>query len=536
MRTRIHRKIALPITAALAATAWGAVDVAADSPASTDTTEASEASEAGGECPSEGGTVTIGDSGEFRGFDPLITTSSSGTTGAATLLAVYDALIYWNYETGEYEPWVAASLEPDDELVEWTIGLREGVTFGNGDPVTAEAVKASIERHQSDLNVTPTKAGALAITEIEVVDDLTVVLTMDAPTGGVPTLLAGGVGMITNPAIVDELSQDEFNLGVEGAGIGAFEPERFAPGEETVLTAKDNYWAGPVCVDGVRFVGVPDQDARFDAFMLDEFDIVPLRGMYTEIEEEVKPAELPLYTEVRNASGVLFMNGGLPLSDPHPLDERLRRAIAMSIDPVALDQRINNGYGLPSGALVHERSTLYSGAEGLAYDPDAAKELVEEVRAEGEWDGSVDLQCTELGREGCIAIEAALVSVGIEVNVEIVTIGGVLDMFSQEDRNFDLIAWSFSMSDQRPYESLTSGLRTMGYDDEVLNELLSELQRTPDLSGQQEIMASIQERWNEIVPTANFAATGQSWVWQQDIHGLAFTLASIVRLDGVWID
>ena len=60
--------------------------------------------------------------------------------------AIFGTLMRYNYDTAEYEPSVAESLEANEDKTEWTLKLRDDVTFGDGTPMTAESVKAIIER------------------------------------------------------------------------------------------------------------------------------------------------------------------------------------------------------------------------------------------------------------------------------------------------------------------------------------------------------------------------------------------------------
>ena len=106
-----------------------------------------------------GGSVKMGVFYEAAGLDPL-GVPGNGVVGGTEITALYDTLMRWDTQSRTYVPQVADSLEPDAQYLVWTMKLKEGIKFGNGDPLTADDVKASIERHQSDANVNASKGEA----------------------------------------------------------------------------------------------------------------------------------------------------------------------------------------------------------------------------------------------------------------------------------------------------------------------------------------------------------------------------------------
>jgi peptide/nickel transport system substrate-binding protein len=161
----------------------------------------------------------------------------SGSAGAIQLSALYDTLLRYDPASGEFEPHVAEPFEASDDLTEWTITLRECVTFGNGDPLTTDAVRDSFERVQQASVGSAQQANQIA--EMEIVDDRTMVFHLREPVGDCAYVLAEDAGNIVNPAVVAATGDDAFGTNPAGAGVGPYEIERFAPGEEVVMTAKD---------------------------------------------------------------------------------------------------------------------------------------------------------------------------------------------------------------------------------------------------------------------------------------------------------
>ena len=135
---------------------------------------------------------------------------------------------------------LAESWTSNDDATVWTFNLREGVTFHDGAPLTAEAVRGSLQR-TIDLGL-----GAafilLPIESIGVEDDLTITFDLLYPAPLDLILSAGFAVYIVSP---DSALQDTawFNQG-NGAGTGPYKIESHDPAGSTILARYDDYWGG----------------------------------------------------------------------------------------------------------------------------------------------------------------------------------------------------------------------------------------------------------------------------------------------------
>ena len=77
-------------------------------------------------------------------LDPL--QGSGALAGGTDVLALYDSLMRWDSDTNEWVPHVAESLESNADFTEWTLTLRDGVTYSNGDPMVAQDVLDNLTR------------------------------------------------------------------------------------------------------------------------------------------------------------------------------------------------------------------------------------------------------------------------------------------------------------------------------------------------------------------------------------------------------
>ena len=458
------------------------------------------------ECTADriGGEATFGLARATESLDPT-RALGSGVAGGIEIAAIYDTLILYDAANGTYLPHVAESVTANEELSEWTVTLRDGIYFGNGDPITTEAVRYSIERMQGA--VVSSDGQAQLVDEMELVDDLTIKFTLTMPSAEFLYVLAEDAGKITNPAVVDSMDPDEFNLNPSGAGVGPYEFESFAPGEELVLRAKDDYWGGPVCIETLRFVHVGGARETYDAFVLGELDMAFLSNAPLQAAQ-LREQGVSLVGGVTNGQNVLVINAGREGTDSPMQDVRLRRAAAAAIDTELINDRVYEGMGIPGSALVADEEPWSPGVPGPAHDPELARSLVEEVKAEGEWDGTVTIVANNAPSEAVdmiILVEGMLEEVGFDVEVDFAPPGDVRNRIIVE-ASFDLGTFGISALEDAPtarynsYEMDSPRNRT-GYGTPEMDEALAQLQVAVTREEKREAMGAIQEIWNRDVPS-----------------------------------
>ncbi len=173
-------------------------------------------------------------------WDPI----KSFSTEALYLANFYETLLRVN-PPGAAEPFtplLAESWSTSDDGLTWTFNLREGVTFHDGEPLTAEAVKMSLEAAAE-------RAGAsfiwFPLESVNVVDDLTVEVVTSYPAS--VDLIASSLygAWIVSPNALAAAAEDEnyFEAGIE-AGTGPYTLDSYVPDQEVLMTAYEDYWGG----------------------------------------------------------------------------------------------------------------------------------------------------------------------------------------------------------------------------------------------------------------------------------------------------
>jgi peptide/nickel transport system substrate-binding protein len=480
-----------------------------------------------------GGSLTMGMGAEIaRGLDPIVMLGT-GVAGATENSAIYDTLMRYIPETGKFEPHVAESLTPNADFTQWTLKIPTGIKFGNGDPLTADAIQFSVDR----LAKATVAASGMAqeVASMQVVDPQTITFTLKRPWGGFPYFMAAEGGMVVNPKVVAAQGQN-FATNPLGAGVGPYEVERYAANEEIVLKAKTDYWGGPVCIQRLRFVWVPGGVATYDSYRAGE-----LQAFFTLEAPTVRAAKadkVPFYSALNGGNGLLLNSGRGEA--PVLADVRLRQAIAAAIDVKVINDRVYQGTGRPSSALTDAEQLIYPGVPGPAYDPNKAKQLVDAAKAEG-YDGKVRLTCgnTPTATEQSITIEAQLKAVGFDVEVELLPPGQANQKILLEG-NYDIGCGAASIFDEGPFRGMNQFLsdsvrNRVGYKNPQMDTAIASLYRANTIEQSKAAMGEIQRIWNDTVPSEMLYASEWLVGHKDNIHGLVFTRESTVMFHDAYV-
>lgn len=486
--------------------------------------------------PVDGGTLNFAVYAETSGLDPTVSTGG-GVAGGIELAAIYDVLMRYDGETNTYVPQLAESLTPNEDSSVWTLKLRDGVKFSDGTTLDADAVQKSLQRFIDRKSRYAPQVASIA--SYASPDPLTLEMTLTEPWTGFPFVLAASPGLVVSPTAVAEKGDDEFNRAPVGAG--PFVLDRYAPGEEISLKRNPDYWNGAPHLEGLRFV--PSAGAQG---VLDGMGTGELQGGFIREALVVKNALDDGYAgflTIQNAGGLVLMNSGRNDGTPPTADVRVRKAIAMAIDPELLDERADQGAGYPTADVFGPTSRWHNTPSTLTYNPEEAKKLVEEVKAETGWDGSISYKCSNSPTRInlSIALGAMLDSVGFKTTVDNSYTLADLIRTVQVEGNYELSCWGFNVLDGAPYQGLslhllsTSPQNASGFKNADYDALVNQLKTAADDAATQEILDQLQVLWDEQVPAAIFTSTPELVAWNDNVHGITSTVNSIVLFDQAFI-
>lgn len=324
--------------------------------------------------PVPGGSITVALDAESAGYNPH--RDAWAASGHVVARAVFDSLAVFD-ESGVPVPYLAESIESNDDATVWTITLRDGIEFHNGEALDAEAVLLNFETALES----PQLAGQLRpVEEIEVVDELTLRIEMRQPWATFPNVLVGDIGAQVGYMAAPEMI-GQADGGRAPIGSGPFRFVEWVPDERFVVERNDGYWMDPAFVDEIVFRPIPDSTSRRAAFDAGDVDVYSTAST-NEITQYLEAAELG---DVNVAIGapsepdvVMFNTQEAPIDDV-----RVRRALVMATDiPRIFDYLDAVGVKRPLRGPYDETSFWFVESDYPEYDPEGARALIEEVTAE----------------------------------------------------------------------------------------------------------------------------------------------------------
>lgn len=491
-----------------------------------------------GECGA-GGTMTVAVPDTSRTLDPFDGGGNTDAQGGNEMQAIYDKLVTFDVESGLFVPHMAEDLEANEDSSVWTITLREGVTFGNGDPVDAAAVKASMDRHLDPDGGSALSSAAEQIESVEVVDDLILEIALHDGWAGFPSLLAAAFGTVQNVAVIEEMGQEAFASNPAGAGAGPFELVSYRAGERIQLQAKDDYWGGEVCLDELTFTVIPEPRTAYDSLRNGEIDAMVLtRDPEMTAEAKADLDGFSFHSATQIAGDLLLINSGADGVDVPGGDVRVRQAIAAAIDPEVINQRAYAGTTAMSTGLIPEGSAVFEPTQGPVYDPDLAESLVEAVKADTGWDGSIRLDCdnSPTNTEVCIATAALLDAVGFDVKLNTQHTPTEVSTLVRVERDYELAMWGLSAYEENLWTTLKqyysdAGNNAANFADPEMDEALDQLRGASGVDASNEALATVQKVWSEKVPGLPLATFEASLIWSDDVEGIRFNTNMVAFYD-----
>ncbi|MCA8933223.1 MAG: ABC transporter substrate-binding protein [Rhodospirillaceae bacterium] len=360
----------------------------------------------------------------------------------------------------EIEPALATSWELM-EPTRWRFHLREGVTFHNGNPFTADDVVFSYERAISEGSDVRTKVGG--ITEVVAVDDYTVDFITESPN---PIIMAewetwyimdrewceehGATG-VTN--VADPDAENYANL--HANGTGPFMVTVREPGVRTVAVPFADWWGEPQHnLTEVVFTPIAEDATRVAALLAGDVDMaypIPLQDIERVEDNDgtralTGPELRTIFLGMDQARDELLYSS---VEGTNPFqDRRVRLAFYQAIDMNAIQQVVMRGQSTPSAAMVAPGINGFpEELERYPYDPEAARALLAEA---GYPEGfSVRLNCPNdryvNDEDICIAVTNMLGQVGIDVELMAETksiyFGRILAQGGY-DTSFYLLGWT----------------------------------------------------------------------------------------------
>lgn len=284
--------------------------------------------------PHYGGTLRVELRDTVASIDPAQPTVES--SGRDTLLGlIFDRLTQID-ESGTPQPQLATSWQSDAHQRMWQFQLRQNVKFQDGTPLSPEIVVSSLKA----------AAPVAGSWRLSIRTPNTVVIESDLPVPAMPALLALVRYSIAN------------HNGTDISGTGPFQLGEWQAGQRALLSANEDYWAGRPFLDGIDVrLGSVQRDQLVDVG-LDHSDVVEVS--IVQARRLAQASQRVAFSPLTNLVALDFFQPGGGGMKSAASDQRLREAIALSLDREAINNVLLQKQGEPAYAVLPQRLTGYA--------------------------------------------------------------------------------------------------------------------------------------------------------------------------------
>jgi len=468
------------------------------------------------------GVLVVGQIAEPKSLDPHAVTA---VNDFRILMNVYDGLVRYKDGTLEVEPGLAESWTISDDGLVYTFTLREGVTFHDGSPLDAAAVKFNFDRMLVDTHPFhdtgpfPLSFFFSAVDGVEAKDERTVEFRLKEPYAPFLSNLAYPTGLIVSPAAVKQHGKD---FGRNPSGTGPFKFAGWESNAKVVIERNDAYWGAAPPLEAVVYRPITDANTRVAEMLAGGIDLmveVPPDNVGTFADDSA----YTVYEQAGPHVWFLILNA----KEGPFADKRVRQAVNYAIDKKTLVENVLQGTAeVAAGPTPPAFSWAYNDSlQPYPYDPDKARQLIEEAGFAG---AELTFYVTE-GGSGMLdpvpmgaAIQADLAKVGLNVKIETYewnTFLGKVNPGLEGKADMAEMAWMTNDPDTLPYLALRSGawpdkggFNSGYYANPQVDELLEAARRSTDQAERARLYKEMQAVVQEDAPWAFIANWKQNAV------------------------
>lgn len=385
----------------------------------------------------------------------------------------------------EYKPLLASEWKQLDDLT-WEFALRDGITFHDGTPFDAEAVKKTIDRIL-DKNAPTPKANMFGmIKEVKVVDPHKVQLILHYPFAGLLSVLASAEGGIISPKAIEQYGKD---LSKHPVGTGPFVFESWTPGQEIVLVKNSSSMT----------LG------RYESFAVDHI------GMNVT----QKPFD----------------------------DVRVRQAIAHAIDKEAIIQGVYNNVGKVAVSSLGPKVIGYSpNLKTPDYDLNKAKQLLAEAGYANGFKATVYLNDNKARINVAEVLQSQLKGIGIDLQIQVMEFGAYLDLAAKGQAQMFISGWGNATGDAdynqyNLFHSTSKGVpgNHSFYANPKVDELIEAGRKEKDPQKRKAIYEQAQQIEIDEVPLIPYRSSENLAAIAKNVQGITISPSGYVEINDVTI-
>jgi peptide/nickel transport system substrate-binding protein len=479
-------------------------------------------------------------------------TLDPGATGLVSVnkiaTQIFDTLIYRTKDTDDWQAGLATDMQVNEDATEYTFTLRDDVTFQDGTPFNAEAVKATYDHIVDPDTKSLSAKGALGdYKETVVVDDHTAKVVFNTPAPAFYNLASDVNFGISSPTAMEKYGTE---YGQHPVGTGPFTFVSYTSDSEVVLEANEDYAWGPSfygdgasAIKDLTFRILTDQSAQMNALTTGEVDIAD-----NLTPQDVTSALDSGKTEA-SAGGTGIPYGYLLNTQLAPTDDVLvRQAIVHAVDSEAIIATLFEGqYDAATSVLTADIPGYVDGSDDYEFDADLSADLLDEAGWELGSDGirekegqPLEIQMIDIANYGfdsmSALVQAQLKEVGISAEISQEAYPAVATTYNSGAQNTaDFFYWGADptiLVSIFGCDNVGSGFNWALYCDEATDAAMEVANTTGDAT---ERIAA----FNDIVSTLNEQAVFipvydlKTLLVTDGIEGISFTIKGIPLYAGI---
>ena len=423
---------------------------------------------------SEGGEFTE----IFEGQPPKVTPNiASDVYGRRVIDRVCDSLGAYDPKTLAFRGVLAAAWQQDPKGLWIRVRLRDGLRFGDGEPLTAEDVRWTFDEYifNPSMETERVRATLDQIEDVKVIDPLTVEFVFNKALSFNLTYTLGNY--VLPKHFYSKLQPAQINSATGLlAGSGPYKLERldvenqWTPGQDLVLVRNENYWGPRPPLERLRFKVVADSTSRLAAYQSDEGDMItPTSPQFVKKTKEPGWDEKNhslRWVNMRSGYSFIVWNQGKNSGRQTPFgDKRVRQAMTLCLDRERMIKDIWEGVGQVSQGPVNQESPVFaSEIKPWPFDPERGKALLAEAGwKDRDGDGILENEkgdvfefeftrsgSDEISERISTFIKDSYARVGIVMKVKPIDWAAMSDILKA--RSFDALtmAWSASAPESDP--------------------------------------------------------------------------------------
>lgn len=501
----------------------------------------------GSAAPRVGGHLTFA-----LGSDPTCVDPHQAATNDAVYAArgLVDSLTDQDPRTGQIVPWIASSWEVGADAAAFTFHLREGLTFGDGTPIDAQAVKANLDAVVAlGAKSIPGSGYVSGYKSTEVIDPHTVKVTFNQPNAQFLQATSTATLGLLAPSVLTR-SPESLCAGPL-VGSGPFTLDSYTPGRSVELSRRADYTggsalfahSGPAYLDKLSFTVVPESGVRTGS--LESGQLQGISGVAPQDEAGLKAQGQTLLTRPNPGVPVAL---SINTSRPQTADLAVRRAVEVAIDrQEVVDTVLSASYRPATSSLASTTTAYQDNSKLLAHDPAAAARILDEAGWTPGPDGirakngaPLDLKiilATNFGPNKSVLelIQQQLKKSGIGATLRILSIPDY--QLAQKSGDYDLAWGNGTRADPDILRSAFSDklLNLSHIQDPQLQTLLDDQASAADPAQRAAFVADAQRRVLEQAYQIPVFEMTSVYALSPKVHGLTLSSSSLVQFHDAWL-